>query len=121
MKDFKRKSEELNALQQEFADDDYNQNQDDLKALLQLPSFRRVLINIIKRARVFGSISYESADTNIVMKAIGFRELGVDIYMSANKADGEMVLKAISERNELERDRKVRYDVLLNKMKGNGK
>lgn len=119
MKDFKRKSDELNALQQEFADDDYRQNQDDLKALLQLPSFRRVLVNIVKRARVFGSISYESADTNVVMKAIGFRELGVDIYMSANKADGEMVLKAISERNEVERNRKARFEALVNKTKGN--
>lgn len=119
MKDFKCKSEELNALQQQFADDDYNQNQDDLKALLQLPSFRRVFVNIVKRARVFGSISYESADTNIVMKAIGFRELGVDIYMAANKADGEMVMKAISERNELERERKARLDNLVNETKGN--
>ena len=52
------------------------------------------------------------------MKTVGFRELGVDIYMAANQADGKMVLTAISERNELERARRVKIDALTEK-KGN--
>jgi len=116
MVDFKRKSETLNELHKRFADDDYEQNKADVKSLLQMPAFRRVFVNIVKRARVFGSISFDSVETNQVMKNIGFRELGVDIYMTANQADGEMVLKAISERNELEKHRK---SVIENAMKGN--
>jgi len=118
MQDFKRKSERLNELHQRFSDEDYEQNKADYKALLQLPSFRRVLMNIVKRSRVFGSISFDAVDTNTVMKNIGFRELGVDIYMTANQADGAMVLKAIDERNEVERRRKDLFD---NEMKGNGR
>ena len=121
MRDFRRKSEELNELQKSFADEDYEQTRADFRELLQVPAFRRVLVGIIKKARVFGSISMENTDTNEVMKAIGWRELGVDIYFTANNADGKMVMKAIEERTEIERDRKARIDILVknNGTKGN--
>ena len=109
----KKKSEAINDLHRSFAEADAKQMQSDYKALLQRPEFRRILVSILKRARVFGSISYDTVETNAVMKAIGFRECGVDIYMSANAADGEMVLKAIQERNEIERDRKARIEAVI--------
>lgn len=116
----RKRSEALNELHRSFGDEDAKQMQADYKALLQQPAFRRILVSILKRARVFGSISYDSVETNTVMKAIGFRELGVDIYMAANMADGAMVLKAIQERNEIERDRKARIEILVNQeTKGN--
>lgn len=109
-----RRSEELNALHRQFGEDDARQAQADYRELLKLPAFRRVLVAILKRARVFGSISFDDVNTNQVMKAIGFRELGVDIYMTANAADGAMVLKAIEERNEIERERKTRIENVIN-------
>lgn len=116
--DRRRASDRLNDLHRRYADEDYEQTQADYRELLKLPAFRRVLVGIIKRARVFGSISFDKVETNDVMKQIGWRELGVDIYMTANNADGELVLKAIQERNEVERDRKRTFEV---EMKGNGK
>lgn len=115
----RRVSEEVQNLHRQFAEDDAKQNQADLKALLKMPEFRRFLIGVLKRARVFGSVSFDTVETNAVMKAIGFRECGVDIYMAANVADGAMVLKAIEERNEIERDRKAHIDALVNEKKGN--
>ena len=113
----RRKSDRINELHQRFADEDYQQSIADYRELLKLPAFRRLFVGIVKRARVFGSISFDRVETNDVMKQIGWRELGVDIYMTANNADGEMVLKAIQERNEIERDRKRTFEV---EMKGNG-
>ncbi len=107
---YRRRSDALNELYGRFAEEDREQGRADYRALLQLPAFRRVLMAVVKRARVFGSISPESAETNAVMKAIGFRELGVDIYMSANQADGAMVVKAIEERNAVERERRERIE-----------
>jgi hypothetical protein len=111
--EMRKRNEDLQRLHNEFAEDDAEQMHLDYKALLQVPAFRRVFVAIIKRARVFGSISYDGCETNAVMKNIGFRELGVDIYMAANEADGEMVLQAIKERNEIERERKARCDAVL--------
>ena len=108
--DYRRRSDALNDLYRRFADEDHEQTRADYKALLQLPAFRRVLMNVVKRSRVFGSISFDKADVNEVMKAIGFRELGVDVYMAANQADGAMVLKAIEERNAVERERRERLE-----------
>jgi len=119
MRDFRRASDRLNALQKSFADEDYQQMREDYKALLQIPAFRRVFAGIVKRGRVFASIAFDSNETNEVMKNIGWRELAVDIYFTANAADGEMVLKAIKERNDLEKDRKARVDKELNETKGN--
>ena len=110
MNDYRRRSDAVNDLYRRFADEDYEQNKADYKALLQLPAFRRVLMNVVKRSRVFGSISFDKADVNEVMKAIGFRELGVDVWMTANQADGAMVLKAIEERNAVERERRERLE-----------
>ncbi len=107
---YRRRSDALNDLYRRFADEDYEQVKADYRVLLQLPAFRRVLMNVVKRSRVFGSISFEKVDTNEVMKSIGFRELGVDIYMTANQADGAMVLKAIEERNAVERERRERIE-----------
>lgn len=114
-----RKSMELKKLHAQFAQDDYLQNQQDLKALLKIPAFRRFFVSVIKKAHVFGSIMTDESQTNSVMKNLGFRELGVDIYMTANQADGEMVLKAIQERTEVERERKARIDLVYDEMKGN--
>lgn len=113
-----RRSEEVKELYRKFGEEDAAQSVEDYRELLQIPAFRRVFAGILKRSRVFGSISYDSNDTNAVMKTVGFRELGVDIYMAANQADGKMVLTAISERNELERARRVKVDALTEK-KGN--
>ena len=110
--------EEVKELYRKFGEEDAAQSVEDYRELLQIPAFRRVFAGILKRSRVFGSISYDSNDTNAVMKTVGFRELGVDIYMAANQADGKMVLTAISERNELERARRVKIDALTEK-KGN--
>lgn len=110
-----RRSAELNELYRRFAEEDAAQTDADLKKLLQLPEFRRVFAGIVKRSRVFGSISYDSVETNAVMKAVGFREMGVDVYMMANRADGEMVLKAIAERNDLERSRAKKAEALATK------
>ncbi len=110
MNDCRRRSDALNDLYRRFADEDYEQTMADYKALLQLPAFRRVLMNVVKRARVFGSISLEGVETNAVMRAIGFRELGVDVWATANRADGSMVLKAIEERNAVERERRERLE-----------
>jgi hypothetical protein len=90
----------------------------DYRELLKLPAFRRVFAGIIERSRVFGSISYDSCETNYVMKTIGMREMGVDIFVTANNADGELVLKAISERNEIERERARKMEEFVEK-KGN--
>jgi len=118
--DKRRASERINDMHRKFSDEDYEQTKADFKALLQVPAFRRVFAWIVKRARVFGSISMDATDTNTVMKMIGWRELGVDIYMTANKADGAMVLKAIEERNKVEMDRKIRFDLeTQNATKGN--
>lgn len=118
MTDFRARSERLNELHRRFADEDAEQTRADYRELLQLPAFRRIFVNIVKRSRVFGSISFDQVDTNSVMKTIGFRELGVDIYMAANQADGHMVMKAIEERNAIERSRRDFFD---NEMKGNAK
>lgn len=100
-----RRSDAMNELYRKFADEDKEQTLADYRDLLKLPAFRRVLAGILKRARVFGSISYDSVETNYIMKTIGMREMGVDIYATANSADGELVLKAIAERNEIESSR----------------
>lgn len=113
-----RKSTELKKLHAQFAQEDYAQNQQDLKALLKIPAFRRFFISVVKKAHVFSSIIMDETQTNTVMKELGFRELGVDIYMTANQADGELVLKAIAERTEVERERKARIDLVYDEMKG---
>ena len=113
-----RRSEEVKELYRKFGEEDAKQTVEDYRELLKIPAFRRVFAGILKRSRVFGSISYDSNDTNAVMKTVGFRELGVDIYLAANQADGQLVLTAISERNELERARRARVDALTEK-KGN--
>jgi len=119
--DRRRASEKLNDMHRQFADEDYEQNKADYRELLKVPAFRRVLVGILKRARVFGSISMDATETNQVMKMIGWRELGVDIYMAANQADGAMVLKAIEERTAVEKERKARFDLATqNETKGNG-
>jgi len=118
MRNFRRASDRLNDLQRGFAEEDYRQSQADYRELLQLPAFRRVLASIIRRGRVFSSVAFDSNETNEVMKNIGWRELAVDIYFTANAADGEMVLKAIRERNEVERDRKARIEKEASEAKG---
>lgn len=110
MNDYRRRSDAVNDLYRRFADEDYEQIRADYKALLQLPAFRRVFMSVVKRARVFGSVSFDGADTNGVMRTIGYRELGVSVYMEANQADGAMVLKAIEERNAVERERRERLE-----------
>ncbi len=120
MADRRRASVKLNEMHRQFADEDYEQMRADYRRLLQDPAFRRVLVGILKRARVFGSVSMDTSDTNAVMKMIGWRELGVDIYFTANTADGAMVLKAIEERTQVEKDRKQRLDIAArNETKGN--
>lgn len=102
----RRASERLNEIHRRFAEEDHEQSVADYRELLKLPAFRRVLAGILKRARVFGSLSRDCTDPNQMMKMIGWRELGVDILFAANGADGAMVLKAIEERNAIERGRK---------------
>lgn len=115
---YPRKSQEMNELYRKFGDEDREQMLSDYRELLKLPAFRRVFAGIIKRSRVFGSISYDSVETNYIMKTIGMREMGVDIFVTANNADGELVLKAISERNEIERERARKMEEFVEK-KGN--
>ena len=108
-----RRSDEVNELYRKFAEEDKAQTQEDYRELLQLPAFRRVFAGILKRARVFGSISYDSIDTNYILKTVGMREMGVDIFAIANNADGELVLKAISERNEVEKSRARKIEDII--------
>lgn len=110
MRDYRRASEKLNAMYKAYADEDYKQTQADYKALLKEAAFRRVLAGILKKGRVFGSIAFDSNETNEVFKTLGWRELAVDIYHTANAADGEAVAKAIAERNEVERERRERFE-----------
>lgn len=114
---YKRESERLNEMHRVFAEEDAKQAQADYKELLQLPAFRRVLASIFKRGRVFASIAYDSNNTNEVFKTIGWRELAVDIYFTANAADGEKVLLALTERTAIEKERKARFEQAMN-MKG---
>lgn len=110
-----RRSEEMNEVYRKFAEEDKAQTVADYRELLKLPAFRRVLAGIFKRARVFGSISYDSVETNYVMKTVGMREMGVDIYTTANNADGELVVKAIAERNEVEKSRMKKLEEFVEK------
>ena len=103
---FRRRSEELNGLQRRFADEDYQQTKADYRELLKLPAFRRIFAGLMKRGRVFGSLAFEDNETNAVMKNIGWREFAVDVYFTANMADGENTALALKERNDLERQRR---------------
>ena len=117
----KRRSEELSRLYREAQDEDYAQTQADFKELLKLPAFRRVLIGILKKARVFGSIAMDVTPTNEVMKLVGWRELGVEIYCTANMADGSMVVQAMDERARVERERKARFEAIIKNSETKGK
>ena len=99
------KNKQVSLLFDKFSADDANQLKDDLKGLLEQQSFRRFLAYILKRMRVFGSIGGEKPDE--IMRTIGWREAGLDLYYACNRANSKMVLKAIEERNQIEEQRRA--------------
>lgn len=98
------KNKRVSKLYEKFSADDSNQLKDDLKELLEQPAFRRILAYILKRMRVFGSIVGEKPDE--IMRSIGWREAGLDLYYACNRANSKMVIKAIEERNQVEEQRR---------------
>ena len=65
-----RRSEEVKELYRKFGEEDAAQSVEDYRELLQIPAFRRVFAGILKRSRVFGSISYDSNDRFCTMLCI---------------------------------------------------
>lgn len=117
MIDNKEIRDKINNLTADFREQDRQQLIADYGELLKLPSFRRVFCALLKRTRVFGSIAMDSVDTNYVMKLIGMREMGVEVYCTGNIANGELVMKAILERNEIEQSRTKQILQLQKQMK----
>ena len=99
------KNKRVSRLYEKFSADDANQLKDDLKDLLEQPAFRRILAYILKRMRVFGSIGGDKPDE--IMRSIGWREAGLDLYYACNRANSKMVIKAIEERNQVEEQRRA--------------
>jgi hypothetical protein len=110
----RERSQRLNELYEQFGREDADQESADYKELMKIPAFRRVLMGIISRARVFGSVYPESNNANELAYLTGRREYGCEIYALANKADPTGVVEAMTERSKILKFRNQRIEALKN-------
>ncbi len=106
----RRAAEALNAMRASFAAEDAAQELDDWRALLRDARFRRVLAAALSSARVFGAV--DAAEPNAAMRALGRRDMGLALLAAARRADGEMAMRSIAERDAIERERAERLEAL---------
>jgi len=119
MRDFREKSEKVNALYAQFRKDDAEQMFADFKELMKLGAFRRVLIGMTKRGMLEKSLP-DTQDPSVTAKWIGYREFAVQLAESAKQADFESWQLAERERKYIDDERKRRIDILTgNETKGN--
>lgn len=112
----RRAAEAMNAMRASFAAEDAAQELDDWRTLMRDARFRRVLAAALSSARVFGAI--DAAEPNAAMRALGRRDMGLALLAAARRADGEMAMRSIAERDALERERAERLEALA---RGEGK
>lgn len=112
----RRAAEALNAARASFAAEDAAQELDDWGTLLKDARFRRVLAAALSSAGVFGPL--DATEANAAMRALGRRDMGLALLAAARRADGAMAMRAIAERDGLERERAERLDALA---RGEGK
>lgn len=96
----------LNELEDRWGKEDREQLIADYRAVLSTPEGRRVISSICGRGGVFGFV-YNKAKGDAISLAYntGRRECATDVYVKANMAAPELVLKMFEERNKLEHAR----------------
>lgn len=111
-----RASEALTALYEKFGNDDRLQLQDDFKAILTTPAGRRVLVAILWKENVFGTIGESGENTTQVMIEVGRHNLAQEILAMANQANYEAVALAIKERNAILSDRNKQVKLIKDRL-----
>ena len=111
-----RTSEELRKLYDQFGREDREQLDEDVKAVLRTAPGRRVLMAILCKEHVFGTIGESGESTNQAMIEVGRHNLAQDILTMANHADCDAVASAMKERNDLLRERNRRIAKVKERM-----
>lgn len=119
MDELKRRQRELN---ERFEREDRETEDADLAEVLGTEAGRRLFSGIIGRGRVFGKVfEIAGGDPTRLAYETGRREFAVSIYQKANLLQPALVLKAITERNEMFAARKRQMDAVSKELENQGK
>jgi len=111
---WKERTGAIKAFYEQCGKDDAEQLDNDLREVMSTGAGRRLLMAVLGKARVFGSIYAEANNPTDLAYLTGRRELGCELYAAVNRVVPEVVTLAIKERNDVMKERHER-EILIAK------